>query len=116
MTFDVEMMLRHDPRVFTEQIRYDTEPRAWTKDDVDAVLKKVLRAVEHVLDPAEAGDRLVSLRGVNWIVSPHAKGVVIAIEIHSASVVAGPFDIPQADLERLMARVFQAAQPRTTVH
>ena len=51
-------------------------------------------------------------RVANTAVMPTAQ----AIEIHSASAVAGPFDIPQADLERLMARAFQAAQPRTTVH
>ncbi len=116
MTFDVELMLRHDPRVFTETMRHETEPRAWTETDADAVVRKILRAAERVIEPGSPGDRPVVLRGVNWIVSPHEKGVVLAMEIHSASIVAGPFDLPQPDLERLLTRVFQAAQPHATVH
>jgi hypothetical protein len=116
MTFEVELMLRQDPRVFSETIHHETEILNWSEADADAVVRKILRAAERVIEPGSAGDRPVGLRGVSWIVSPHEKGVVLAIEIHSASIVAGPFEIPQADLERLLTRVVQAAQPRMVVH
>lgn len=58
----------------------------------------------------------VALRGLTWIVRPTAAGNVLAIETHSASAVAGPFDLPVEALDRLIGRVLQAAAPAPVVH
>ena len=61
--------------------------------------------------------RFVALRGFSWIVEPTTGGVVIAIEIPTGAVVAGPFDIPQPRLDALISRVLAAAAPsRPVVH
>jgi|MudIll2142460700_1097286.scaffolds.fasta_scaffold385406_2 hypothetical protein len=119
MTFDLEVMLRGNERVFSETLGHEREPAAWTDADVDAVLRKILRAVDRIVDPEAAGDRPVALRGLSWIVSPYQDGVVIAFEIHSASAVAGPFRVEQRALETMMGRVIAAAAAATappTVH
>jgi hypothetical protein len=119
MTFDLEVMLRNHERVFSETLGYEREPTTWTDADVDAVLRKILRAIDRILDPEAAGDRPVALRGLSWIVSPYQDGVVIAFEIHSASAVAGPFRLDQRVLEAMMGRVISAAAAATsspTVH
>jgi hypothetical protein len=115
MTFDVEIMLRGNERVFTERLTHDGQPTHWSEADVGDVLEKILRAVGRALDPA-AEEGSISLRGLSWIVTPYRDGVVIAFEIHSASAVAGPFDMPGADLERLLFRAIQAGSKSGTVH
>jgi len=42
-------------------------------------------------------------------------GVVIAIEIPSGAAVAGPFDIPQPALDRLISSVLASSSPNKTV-
>lgn len=117
MTFDVEIMLRHDQRVFTETLTYPGDPGAWTDADAGAVLKQILHAIDRVMHPqGTRSDRPVSLRGMSWIVSPHQDGVVIAFEIHSASAVAGPFRVSAADLDGKVRRAVLAEQPVGTVH
>ena len=110
MTIPVEIMLRGDPRVYTETIDQPGAPRAWTAADMRQVLEHLLRAVARILTPG-AAEGAVQLRGMSWIVSPHQGAVVLAFEIHSASVVAGPFDIPAADLEALEKSAAPAAAP-----
>jgi len=92
-------------------------PREWTDDDVRAVLGGMLRAMDRCKRPGEP-DRDVSLRGLSWIVNPYEDGgVVIAIEITLGAAVAGPFDIDQAVLERMITRVMAPAPPASgTVH
>jgi hypothetical protein len=116
MTFDVEIMLRHTDRVFSETMTYDREPRLWSAADAEIVLRKILAAMGRVANPGAEDPEAVTFRGVSWIVSPYEQGVVIAFEIQSASAVAGPFDIALADLERLVGQAMQTSQPRTTVH
>jgi hypothetical protein len=53
---------------------------------------------------------------MNWIVSPYEGGVVIAMEIHSASLVAGPFDAPAATVESLVVGALGSVPPGTVVH
>ena len=115
MTFDLEVMLRADERVFTERIEHEHEPSAWTDADVDAALRKILRAIDHVLNPEAAGDRPISLTGLSWIVHPYKDGVVLAFEIHSASAVSGPFAIAQDRLEQMVARVLGGVTPSSQV-
>ena len=118
MTFDLEVMLRGNERVFVERIDYEREESAWTDADVDAVLRKILQAIDRMLNPGAGSERPVWLRGMSWIVSPHEGGVVIAFEIHSASAVAGPFAITQDRLSAMVDRVLNqsAPPPSTRVH
>ena len=76
------------------------------------------RDVQFLADPGQA-DREVFFRGISWIVeSSDEGGVVIALEIPTGAVVAGPFEIARADLEARIGRVL-ARRPGaagTTVH
>ncbi|MBA2258935.1 MAG: hypothetical protein H0W18_08560 [Acidobacteria bacterium] len=115
MTFDVDVVLRDRDHAVTERIHQTGEPREWTDTDVAAVLREILLAIDRARNPA-ATDRYVALRGFSWIVEPTAAGVVIAIEIPSGAAVAGPFDIEQPALDRMISRVLAAGSPRTVVH
>ena len=76
----------------------------------------MLLAIDRVKRP-ESEERYVALRGFSWIVEPTDAGVVIAMEIPSGAAVAGPFDIPQVRLDRMITRVLAAAAPgRPAVH
>ncbi len=116
MTFTTEIMLRNDARVFTETIEHPTDVASWTEPDVEVVLMQVLRAIDRRLDPGGGTGRIVALRGLTWIVHPSAAGNVLAIEIHSASAVAGPFEIPVERLEAMIARVLSGATSSQVVH
>jgi hypothetical protein len=82
------------------------EPRAWTDDDVEAVLVGMLRAIDRAKNPEHDEERPVALRGFSWIVNAFDdKGVVIALELSLGAVIAGPFDIPERDLNAMIRRV-----------
>ena len=60
-------------------------------------------------DPDGRRRRPVALRGFSWIVNPfEAGGVVIALELSLGAVVAGPFDMPERDLNEKIERVLDA--------
>ncbi len=117
MTFDVEIVLRERDYAVTERLVHaGNEPADWTDADVESVLKSMLRAINQAKNPGQ-DDAYVALRGFSWIAEPTAAGVVIAIEIPMGVAVAGPFDIPQPRLDRMIARVIAAASPqRPSVH
>jgi len=120
MTWPVDVWLRGDDFATTEEIAgVDRPPRAWTDDDVRAILEGMLRAMNRVKHPDDA-DPPVALRGLSWIVNPYDEGgVVIAIEITLGAAVAGPFDIDQPALETMIARVLarpDAAPTSGTIH
>ena len=106
MTVPVDVWLRGHDFATTEAIEgVAGEPRAWTDADVLGVLEGMLRAMDRRKNPDEP-DRPIALRGLSWIVNPFEEGgVVIAIEITLGAAVAGPFDIEQAALEAMIARV-----------
>ena len=112
MTFDVEIVLRERDYAVTQTIRHGSRPSEWTELDVETILKEMLLAIDRVKNP-EAADRYVALRGFSWIVEPTQGGVVIALEIQSGAAVAGPFDIEQARLDRMIARVLADARSST---
>ena len=86
-----------------------SEPRAWTEGDVAAVLIGMLRALERARFPDATPNRPVALRGFSWIVNPYENGgVVIALELTIGAVVAGPFDIPERDLNALIESAMSA--------
>jgi len=117
MTFPVEIVLRERNFAVTETIHHDGNvPAHWTDLDVELVLKSMLLAIDRVKNPGTA-DRYVALRGFSWIVEPTSGGVVIALEIPSGAAVAGPFEIEQPRLDRMISRVLAAASPvRPVVH
>jgi len=92
------------------------EPRAWTEDDVASVLTGMLRAMDHASNPDADPDRPIALRGFSWIVNPfETSGVVIALELSLGAAVAGPFDIEERELTRLIQRVVDAARATPAV-
>jgi hypothetical protein len=117
MTFDIEIVLREWNEAATERVRYEGNDAAhWTDADVERVLTSILRAINRARNPSE-DDTYVALRGFSWIVEPTDGGVVIAIEIPMGAAVAGPFDIPQPHLDRMISRVIAAAgSSRPSIH
>jgi hypothetical protein len=117
MRLNVEIMLRGNNHVFTETLVHPTEPVAWTEEDVAVILKAMLRATAKAQDPAGEAPAEVLLRGMNWIVHPASDGgVVVAIEIHSASAVAGPIPMAAPMLEALIDKAVAAANRPGLVH
>ena len=114
MTYKIEIMLRGDESVYTDTLHHiGNELHAWTAEDASTVMHSVLRAIDGVLNPERGDDApATSLRGVNWIVSPYEEGVVVAVEIHSASAVAGPFHIEGDRLDALLTEA--AGTPLTS--
>lgn len=115
MTFDIEIVLRERDYAVTERLPLPGDgrraPAEWIEQDVEYLLKEMLLAIDRVKNPT-SGNRYVALRGFSWIVEPTSGGgVVVAIEIPMGAVVAGPFAIEQAALDRLINRVIAAAAP-----
>ena len=117
MVFDLEIVLRDRDSAIAEKCEHDgNDAPAWTEADVEEILKAMLLAVDRAKNPG-AEQRFVALRGFSWIVEPATGGVVIAIEIPTGAVIAGPFDIPQPRLDALIGRVLASASPsRPVVH
>jgi len=102
----VDILLRGSEVATTAEVEGVTRPpREWTDDDVRLVLEGMLKAMHRLKHPDEDA-RPVALRGLSWIVNAYEEGgVVVAIEITLGAAVAGPFDIDQASLERMIGRV-----------
>ncbi len=117
MVIPVDVWVRGENDATTLEIApVEREARAWTDADVTAVLEAMLRALDRASAPGSASERPIALRGFSWIVSPfESGGVVIAIEMTVGAVVAGPFEVAEADLTARIARVMQAhrAEPQT---
>jgi hypothetical protein len=108
MEFDIEIVLREENIATTVRLTYPTETSAWGDEDVDAVLKQILLAIDHAKNP-QRSTGFVALRGFSWIVEPVGEQVVIAIEIPMGAAVAGPFDIEQSRLDGMIRRAIAAA-------
>ncbi len=117
MQFELEIVLRDRDRAIAEtRIHAGNDAPGWTEADVEQILKTMLLAVDHAKNPGSTQE-FVTLRGFSWIVEPSEGGVVIAIEIPTGAVVAGPFDIEQPRLDALISRVLAAASPnRPVIH
>jgi hypothetical protein len=108
MTFDAEVVVRASGQVFQETLYHDgREAAGWDEQDVRAVLTLMLLAVDRAATGTTDVARSVALRGLSWIVTPFDGGSAIAIEITSGSVVAGPFDIPDRQLNALVAKAIE---------
>lgn len=109
VTYDVEIMLRGNETVFTETVHHIGSPlEDWTVEDASTMLHSVLRAIDRVLNPGRDDEATTTVRGVNWIVSPLGEHVAVALEIHSASAVAGPFAIDGGRLESLLSEAVKS--------
>ena len=116
MTIPVEIMLRGNDRVYTESVVHPGEPGHWTPADLNSILKDILVVIDRVQNPAKTDKPEVELRGLSWIVHPTTDGVVIALEIHTASAVAGPLNLPQQKLDDLITNAVRTARPADVVH
>lgn len=111
MAFSVDVWLRGDQHATTIPLDgLPPQPRQWTDDDVKGLLEGMLKAMDR-LKRQGLSDRDVALRGLSWIVNPYEDGVVVAIEITLGAAVAGPFDIEQAALDAMIARVLKPQPP-----
>lgn len=116
MQFDIEVVLRNEKEATLECAVHPREPREWTERDVAEVLGQILLAVNRVKNPDDESPH-VALRGFSWIVEPFDKGrVVIAIEIPMGAAVAGPFEIEQHVLDRLITSAINRSEGEGTVH
>lgn len=114
MDIPVDIWLRGTNHATSEVISpVNRAPRAWTDEDVEAVLVGMLRALERASNPAAGSDRPVRLRGFSWIVNPFEGGVVIALELTLGAVIAGPLDIAESDLSARIGRVVAAERAVT---
>jgi hypothetical protein len=116
MRIPIEIMLRGNNQVFTESLDHPVDAGDWTEADAATVLKGILLAISRTQNPGSAEVPDVVLRGVNWIVHPGDGGVVIALEIHSASAVAGPIAVGQVALDTLISRAVTGTSGPTLVH
>jgi hypothetical protein len=116
MTIPLEIMLRGNDRVFTETLMHPGDPASWSDRDIASVLKGIIIAIDRVQNPDKTEEPEVSLRGLSWIVHASGSGVVLALEIHTASAVAGPFNVTESHLDGLITRALRAATPTPVVH
>jgi hypothetical protein len=116
MTIPLEIMLRGNDRVYTETILQPGDPASWTERDVASLLKSILVTIDRVQNPGKEEAPDVALRGLSWIVHPIGGDVVIALEIHTASAVAGPLTMPPGKLEALIVKAVKTGTPGTVVH
>jgi hypothetical protein len=117
MTVPVDIWLRGDHHATTRTIEgFTRNPSAWTDDDVRAMLEGMLLEMHRLKHPADE-QRPVTLRGLSWIVNPYEDGgVVVAIEITLGAAIAGPLEIEQPVLEKMITRVLSGVRATGTVH
>lgn len=115
-TFNVEVILKGRDFAVTEAVSVPHGAAAsWNEAAVYDVLVETLRAMDRVANPKAPRDRAVVLTGFSWIVEPSGEGqVIIAIEIPMGAAVAGPFDIPQPALDRLITSVVRMEREKAS--
>lgn len=107
-SFSVEVVLKGRDFAVTETaVVPHGAPATWNEDAVRDVLVETLRAMERAQNPKAPRDRPVILTGFSWIVEPEQDRVVLAIEMPMGAAVAGPFDVPQAQLDALITSVLR---------
>ena len=121
MRLEIEVWLRGNDFATTDTVDVPIQPAdAWTDEDVRVLLAELLRSIDRAKHPDAAPDRPVALRGFSWIVMPYdGGGYTVAVEIQLGASAAGPFQIEQAGLEQMIARVVgieREAAGRPTVH
>jgi hypothetical protein len=114
---DVDVWVRGTNDAQTEPMTgVPADASSWTDADVRALLTEMLLALERTKNPG--GDPPpVALRGFSWIVTPDAGGVLVHLEMKMGTASAGPFQIDEASLTAMIARVMAAPdEGASTVH
>jgi hypothetical protein len=113
---DVDVWVRGHQDATTRRIDgVPEDAAAWTDEDVKALLEQMLLALERAKNPGGDAPE-ISLRGFSWIVSPEEHGVLVHLEMQMGTVSGGPFDIDEARLTEMIARVMGGPKPSRLVH
>jgi hypothetical protein len=113
---DVDVWVRGHQDATTRRIDgVPEDAAAWTDEDVKALLEQMLLALERAKNPGGDAPE-ISLRGFSWIVSPEERGMLVHLEMQMGTVSAGPFDIDEARLTEMIARVMGGPKPSRLVH
>ena len=113
---DVDVWVRGRQDAITRRIDgVPEDAAAWTDEDVKALLEQMLLALERAKNPGGEAPE-ISLRGFSWIVSPEEHGVLVHLEMQLGTASAGPFDIDEARLTEMIARVMGGPKPSRLVH
>jgi len=105
---DVDVWVRGTSDAHTEKLAgVPADASGWTDHDVRTLLTEMLLALERTRNPGSEPPP-VSLRGFSWIVSPDTGGVLVHLEMNMGTASAGPFNIDQATLTSMIARVMSA--------
>jgi hypothetical protein len=107
MRLEIEVWLRGNDFATTDVVDVPVpDAVAWTDADLTLILKELLRSIDRAKHPDADRNRAVALRGFSWIVSPfEGGGHTIAVEIQLGAAAAGPFPLPQSQLEAMITRV-----------
>ena len=114
---DVDVWVRGSNDAETEPLPgVPPDASTWTDPDVRTLLTEMLLAIERHKNPG--GDPpSVTLKGFSWIVSPDPNGVLVHLEMKIGTASAGPFNVEEARLTAMIARVLSTpASASTTVH
>ena len=113
---DVDIWVRGRQDATTRKIEgIPDDPSQWTDEDVRLLLEQMLLALDRAKNP-EGEEPQISLRGFSWIVSPESRGVLVHLEMQSGTASAGPFEIEEAKLTEMIARVMGGPKPSRLVH
>ena len=113
---DVDVWVRGRQDAITARIEgVPEDAAAWTDEDVRALLEQMLRALDRAKNPG-GEEPQISLRGFSWIVSPEEHGVLVHLEMQTGTASAGPFEIDEAKLTEMIARVMGGPKPSTLIH
>jgi hypothetical protein len=115
-TFNVEVLLKGRDYAVTEAVGVPHgAASSWNEAAVYDVLVETLRAIDRAQNPKAPRDRAVVLTGFSWIVEPSGEGqVILAIEIPMGAAAAGPFDVSQAVLDRLITNVVRTEREKAS--
>ncbi len=113
---DVDVWVRGQQDATTRRIQgVPADAADWTDEDVKSLLEQMLMALERAKNPVGEAPP-ISLRGFSWIVSPEEDGVLVHLEMQMGTASAGPFDIDEARLTEMIARVMGGPKPSTLIH
>ena len=113
---DVDVWIRGEQDASTRTIEgVPDNPSVWTDADVRSLLEQMLLALDRAKNPGGDAPE-ISLRGFSWIVSPEEHGVLVHLEMQVGTASAGPFEIDEARLTDMIARVMGGPKPSQLVH
>ena len=117
MPIEVDIWVRGRQDAITHEIvGVGEDPNQWTDVDVGRLLSEMLLALERSKNPG-ADAPVVTLRGFSWIVSPYESGgVIVHLEMQMGTASAGPFEIAESRLTKMIQRVMSTPSAGESVH